>query len=301
MKIAFIGTGYVGLVSGVMMSSLGHEVLCIDSEPEKIAKLKQGILPIFEPSLDDHLKTAISNSLVSFKDCYDDTLKSARAIFITVGTPSLSDGNADLQYIFLAASSLKDLINDDALIIIKSTVPPGTCNKVKANLRALGMNNEVVSNPEFLREGNAVWDFLNPDRIVVGVDSDDATSVMKQIYASLLGGGVPLVVTDLISSELIKYAANSFLANKIAFINEVSDLCEIIGANVNDISVGIGLDSRIGKDFLKVGPGFGGSCFPKDILALQYLNNHLGVNSPILDAVISSNKHRHIKTSNPLK
>jgi len=293
MKIAFIGSGYVGLVSGVMMSHLGHEVTCIDTDLAKITSLQQLKSPIFEPGLDQYLEKYGNSNRLEFlhgynrKTYYD-------AIFLTVGTPSKLDGSADLGYIFDSVDQLlsNEMLSPASVLVIKSTVPPGTCKKVANYIKDKGCTAEVVSNPEFLREGSAIEDFLNPDRIVIGSDSEEALKVMQTLYKPLTDKGVKLVQTDTNSSELIKYAANSFLANKIAFINEMADLCEVIGANVEDLSIGIGLDRRIGKDFLKAGPGFGGSCFPKDILALQHLTNDVGCDSLILDAVIAANSQR---------
>ena len=275
MKITFIGSGYVGLVSSVMMSYLGHSVTCRDIDEVKINKLKNLEVPIFEDGLEEYLTKHGNTDRLNFVCGYDNTIYESEAIFIAVGTPQGNDGNADLQYIFKAALAAAEYANPDCVFVIKSTVPPGTCKKVKELLEQNGFNNPIISNPEFLREGSAVHDFLYPDRIIIGYESDPALEIMKQIYKPLGNQGTPILETDLVTSELIKYASNSFLTCKIAFINEMADLCEVIGADINKVSTGMGLDKRIGSDFLKAGPGFGGSCFPKDILALQYLTTQI--------------------------
>ena len=292
MKITFIGSGYVGLVSSVMMSHLGHSVTCLDIDKVKINKLKNLEVPIFEDGLEEYLTKYGNTDRLNFICGYDKTIYQSEAIFIAVGTPQGNNGNADLQYIFEAALNAAEYANPDCVFVIKSTVPPGTCKKVKELLEQNGFNNPIVSNPEFLREGSAVHDFLYPDRIIIGYESGLALETLKQIYKPLRDRGIPILETDLITSELIKYASNSFLTCKIAFINEMADLCEIIGANINQVSTGIGLDKRIGSDFLKAGPGFGGSCFPKDILALQYLTTQVKSDFLVLDAVIKANEKR---------
>ena len=292
MKITFIGSGYVGLVSSVMMSYLGHSVTCRDIDEVKINKLKNLEVPIFEDGLEEYLTKHGNTDRLNFVCGYDNTIYESEAIFIAVGTPQGNDGNADLQYIFKAALAAAEYANPDCVFVIKSTVPPGTCKKVKELLEQNGFNNPIISNPEFLREGSAVHDFLYPDRIIIGYESDPALEIMKQIYKPLGNQGTPILETDLITSELIKYASNSFLTCKIAFINEMADLCEVIGADINKVSTGMGLDKRIGSDFLKAGPGFGGSCFPKDILALQYLTTRVKSDFLVLDAVIKANSNR---------
>mgnify|MGYP003433688134 CR=1 FL=1 len=292
MKITFIGSGYVGLVSGAGMSYLGHLVTCLDTDDKKINKLKKLEVPIFEDGLEEYIKQYGNSERLNFKCSYDESLNEASAIFITVGTPEAPDGDANLEYIFDAVLTAAPYANPDCIFIIKSTVPPGTCSKVKVFLREKGFDYEVVSNPEFLREGSAIHDFMHPNRIIIGAESEKAFGVMRQIYKPFTDQGTPLLETDLNTSELIKYASNSFLAGKIAFINEMADLCEVIGADINKLSKGIGLDHRIGPDFLKAGPGFGGSCFPKDILALQHLTNKLDSDFLILDAIIKTNTNR---------
>jgi len=292
MKITFVGSGYVGLVSGVMMSHLGHFVTCLDIDQDKINKLKNLEPPIFENNLEYYLTQYGNTERLNFICGYNESIYESSAIFIAVGTPQKADGNADLHYIFEAIMSSAKYVNPDCVFVIKSTVPPGTCRQIKELLVQNGFSNNVVSNPEFLREGSAVHDFLYPDRIILGSESKTALEIIKQIYKPLSDKKIPILETDLITAELIKYASNSFLACKVAFINEMADLCEVIGADINQLSNGVGLDKRIGSAFLKVGPGFGGSCFPKDILALQHLTNDLKSDSLILDAVITANTNR---------
>ncbi len=291
-KITFIGSGYVGLVSGVMMSHLGHFVTCLDTDRLKISKLKNLASPIFEEGLEEYIINYGNTERLNFVHGYDPSISESSAIFIAVGTPQAEDGNADLTYIFAAVLASAKYANPDCVFIIKSTVPPGTCKKVKELLAQNGFNNEVVSNPEFLREGTAINDFLYPDRIIIGCESARALELMKQIYKPFSDKGTPILETDLITAELIKYASNSFLACKIAFINEIANLCEVIGADITQLSNGVGLDKRIGSAFLKAGPGFGGSCFPKDILALQHLATKVKSDFLILDAVIKANATR---------
>lgn len=292
MKVTFVGSGYVGLVSGVMMSHLGHFVTCLDIDQDKINKLKNLEPPIFENNLEYYLTQYGNTERLNFICGYNESIYESSAIFIAVGTPQKAYGNADLHYIFESIMSSAKYVNPDCVFVIKSTVPPGTCRQIKELLVQNGFSNDVVSNPEFLREGSAVQDFLYPDRIILGSESKTALEIIKQIYKPLSDKQIPILETDLITAELIKYASNSFLACKIAFINEMADLCEVIGADINQLSNGVGLDKRIGSAFLKVGPGFGGSCFPKDILALQHLTNDLKSDSLILDAVITANTNR---------
>ncbi len=292
MNITFIGSGYVGLVSGVMMSYLGHNVTCLDKDDAKISKLNKKILPIYEAKLDKYFTQALEHDRLKFASFYSDELKNTEAVFITVGTPSTESGEADLSDVYEAIDKIAEYINKDCLIVIKSTVPPNSCNNIIDSLKPKGASFNIASNPEFLREGNAVEDFLYPDRIVIGVNNKESENILRKIYTPLTDNGAELVVTDLVTAELIKYGSNSFLATKIAFINEMANLCEKIGANIKNLSNGIGLDKRIGTTFLNAGPGFGGSCFPKDIVALNSLikNNH--IDSKILEAVIRSNKER---------
>jgi UDPglucose 6-dehydrogenase len=301
MKLAFIGTGYVGLVSGVMMSHLGHHVICIDVDKTKINLLKEHKSPIFEPNLENYLLDCSNQGRIEFMHEYDNKLLEVDCVFITVGTPSMQDGSADLSYIYEAANAVAKYIRPECIVVIKSTVPPGTCKSVQDLLLKNGFRNSVVSNPEFLREGSAISDFLNPDRIVVGTSDQHSALTMEQVYLPLINQGIKLVLTDLITSELIKYASNSFLAAKIAFINEMADLCEIVGADVEILSQAVGLDKRIGASFLKAGPGFGGSCFPKDILALQKLTMTSKGQFLLLDALITANQTRADKMVQKIK
>lgn len=292
MNITFVGIGYVGLVSAVMMSHLGHNITCIDTDQEKILALKKGIFPIYEPGLDEYLISSIKADRLQFVDKYDQQLSNVAAVFITVGTPPLPSGEADLSYIFTVIDNLKQFISKDCTIVIKSTVPPGTSNKLIKYLAASNPDVQLASNPEFLREGLAVEDFINPDRIIVGTNKVTAARVLEEIYAPLIAKNIPFVSTNLTTAELIKYASNAFLATKIAFINEMANLCEEIDANIEQLSQGVGLDSRIGEKFLQVSPGFGGSCFPKDILALSALAKKYRSDCQVIDAVISANRRR---------
>lgn len=292
MRITFVGTGYVGLVSGVMMSHVGHDVICLDVDENKIKLLKAKKAPIFEPGLDEYIDKYGNTDRLSFVYGYDDSIKYSQCVFITVGTPPKHDGDADLSGIFSAVAEVCRYVNPDCVIVIKSTVPPGTCSAIQSFIINNGYLNPVVSNPEFLREGCAINDFLKPDRVVIGGESVESLNIMRKVYAPIINDKIKIVETDLTTSELIKYASNTFLANKIAFINEMADLCEIVGADIKTLARGVGLDKRIGASFLKAGPGFGGSCFPKDILALQKLAQKVDSDFLVLDAVIKANSNR---------
>ncbi|XVN40354.1 MAG: UDP-glucose/GDP-mannose dehydrogenase family protein [Rickettsia endosymbiont of Argas persicus] len=292
MNITFIGSGYVGLVSGVMMSYLGYNVTCLDNDEAKISKLNKKILPIYEAELDKYFTLALEHGKLNFTSDYNDELKNTEALFITVGTPPKASGEADLRYVYDAIDKVSLHLNKDCLIVIKSTVPPSSCDSIIAYLKSKGFSFNVASNPEFLREGSAVEDFLYPDRIVIGVNNKKSEEILRKIYRPLTDKGVELVIADLITAELIKYASNSFLATKIAFINDMANLCEKIGGNIKNLSKGIGLDKRIGGTFLNAGPGFGGSCFPKDILALNSIMKSNKIDCKLLEAVIASNKER---------
>lgn len=292
MNITFIGTGYVGLVSGIMMSYIGHNVTCLDTDSFKISQLKKNILPIYEPTLDEYLLPLINSDTLHFTDRYSSELQNSQVVFITVGTPPLETGEADLQYIFAAIDNLYQWLNNDCLIVIKSTVPPTTCNKIIDYLYKKKYPFNVASNPEFLREGKAVYDFLNPDRILIGTNNKYSEEILKKIYLPLTLKGVELISTDIVTAELAKYAANAFLATKVAFTNEMANLCEKVGANMSDIALTVGSDRRIGKAFLSAGPGFGGSCFPKDLIALSATARKYQSDCTILDSVIRSNEQR---------
>ena len=292
MKIAMIGTGYVGLVSGVCFSDFGHEVVCVDKDPAKIEKLDRGEIPIFEPGLDVLLAKNVKAGRLRFTLDIKAAVDGADAVFIAVGTPTRrGDGHADLTYVMAAAAEIGAALTGYAVIVTKSTVPVGTNRAVQAAARAAAPDAQfdVASNPEFLREGAAIDDFMRPDRVVVGVESDRARAVMADIYRPLFLRDFPVVYTDLESAEMIKYAANAFLAVKITFINEIAALCEKVGADIKSVSKGMGLDGRIGTKFLHAGPGYGGSCFPKDTKALARIGQEHAVPMQITETVIKVN------------
>ncbi len=291
-----IGTGYVGLVSGACFSNFGHHVVCVDKDADKIARLKRGEIPIFEPGLDALVADNVKAGRLAFTTDLAAAVPDAEAVFIAVGTPSRrGDGFADLSYVYDAAAEIADSLKNYAVVVTKSTVPVGTSKKVEDIIRARRPNSEfdVASNPEFLREGSAIEDFQRPDRVVVGTDSERARNVMRALYRPLfLNDKTPFVFTTQESSELIKYASNAFLAMKITFINEMADLCEKSGADVQDVARGIGLDGRIGSKFLNAGPGYGGSCFPKDTIALVRQADEFGAPSRLVEAVVDVNAKR---------
>ena len=293
MKIAMIGTGYVGLVSGVCFSDFGHDVICIDKDAAKIAALCAGTVPIYEPGLDEVMARNTSAGRLRFDGDLAAAVAGADAIFIAVGTPTRrGDGHADLTYVMAAVAEIAAAMNGYKVIVMKSTVPVGTNRAVADAIRSARPDAvfDVASNPEFLREGAAIDDFMRPDRVVVGVQSDRARDVMQAIYRPLFLRDFPIVFTDLESAEMIKYAANAFLATKISFINEIAALCERVGADVKAVSRGMGLDGRIGNKFLHAGPGYGGSCFPKDTRALARIGQDNGVPLQITEAVIQVNE-----------
>jgi len=295
MKITIIGSGYVGLVSGICFAKLGHEIACVDKDEAKISKLKSGVIPIFEPGLSELLAEVSGAKKISFTTNLKEALNGSSTVFIAVGTPQDEDGSADLSYVLAAAKEIAELSNSYKLIITKSTVPAGTGKKIKKIVSATNSSLDfaVASNPEFLREGAAIDDFLNPDRIVVGVEDEKSKAIFAEIYAKF--PKEKLVITDIITAELIKYASNSFLATKISFINEMADLCEIVGGDIKKLSNAMGLDSRIGEKFLNPGPGFGGSCFPKDIMAILNVAKENKVGLSLIESVVTSNKQRKIK------
>ncbi|MCR9214819.1 MAG: UDP-glucose/GDP-mannose dehydrogenase family protein [Proteobacteria bacterium] len=295
MRIAVIGTGYVGLVSGTCFSEFGHEVVCVDKDVSKIDSLKAGIVPIFEPGLDAMLEKNLKAGTISFGTDLSSAVANADAVFIAVGTPSRrGDGQADLTYVYGAAKEIAAALDGYTVVINKSTVPVGTGGEVDRILRDTNPAAEfdVVSNPEFLREGAAIEDFMRPNRVVVGTTSSRAQEVMNEIYRPLSLSHTPIVFTSVESAELTKYAGNAFLAMKITFINEIADLCEKVGADVHDVAKGIGLDQRIGGKFLHPGPGFGGSCFPKDTRALFETSSQSGAPLRIIETVIDINETR---------
>ncbi|MFD1193374.1 UDP-glucose dehydrogenase family protein [Seohaeicola saemankumensis] len=292
MKIAMIGTGYVGLVSGVCFSDFGHDVVCVDKDPGKIAKLNAGIVPIFEPGLEALMVKNVEAGRLRFTQDLADAVQGADAVFIAVGTPTRrGDGHADLSYVHAAAEDVARAATDYVVIVVKSTVPVGTNRHLKQLIRKANpaLDFDVASNPEFLREGAAIEDFMKPDRVVVGVQSDRAAEVMAGIYRPLYLRDFPIVTTDLESAEMIKYAANAFLATKITFINEIAALCERAGGDIKEVARGIGLDGRIGNKFLHAGPGYGGSCFPKDTVALARIGQDHSMPMQITETVIKVN------------
>ena len=301
MRVAMIGTGYVGLVSGACFADFGHDVTCIDKDPSKIERLERGEIPIFEPGLDDLVETNVREGRLSFTLDGAEAIRSADAVFIAVGTPSRrGDGHADLSYVYAAAEEIARLIDGFTVIVTKSTVPVGTGDEVEAIIRKTNPDADfvVVSNPEFLREGAAIGDFKRPDRVVIGVNdiTGDAGArgrvVMSELYRPLNLNESPLLFVNRRTSELIKYAANAFLAMKITFINEMADLCEAVGADVQQVARGIGLDKRIGSKFLHAGPGYGGSCFPKDTIALVRTAQQHGAPTRLIEATVEVNKAR---------
>ncbi|MEP5760218.1 MAG: UDP-glucose/GDP-mannose dehydrogenase family protein [Litoreibacter sp.] len=292
MKIAMIGTGYVGLVSGVCFSDFGHDVVCVDKDPSKIEMLMKGEVPIYEPGLDDLMAKNVAAGHLSFTGDLKAAVSGADAVFIAVGTPTRrGDGHADLTYVMAAAEEIATAMTDYAVVVTKSTVPVGTNSQVKDVIAKANPDADfdVASNPEFLREGAAIDDFMRPDRVVVGVDSPRASDVMAGIYRPLYLRDFPIMVTDLESAEMIKYAANAFLATKITFINEIAALCERTGADVKMVSKGMGLDNRIGNKFLHAGPGYGGSCFPKDTQALARIGQDHAMPMQLTETVIKVN------------
>ena len=295
MKIAMVGSGYVGLVSGACFADFGHDVVCIDKDQAKIDRLHDGIMPIYEPGLDALVDNNVKAGRLSFTTSLAEGIKDAAAIFIAVGTPSRrGDGHADLSFVYAVAEEVGQSLANDAVIVTKSTVPVGTGDEVERIIGASGTPHRfaVVSNPEFLREGAAIGDFKRPDRIVIGAEDEFGREVMREVYRPLFLNESPILFTSRRTSELIKYAANAFLATKITFINEMADLCEKVGANVQDVSRGIGMDNRIGSKFLHAGPGYGGSCFPKDTLALLKTAEDYDSPTRIVEAVVKANDSR---------
>jgi len=295
MRIAVIGTGYVGLVSGACFSEFGVNVACVDKDLDKISRLEKGQIPIFEPGLDQVVEANRRAGRLSFTDNLAEAVAGADAVFIAVGTPSRrGDGHADLSYVFGAAQEIAKALTGYAVIVTKSTVPVGTGRRVAEIIRETRPDAQfdVVSNPEFLREGSAIQDFMRPDRVVIGCESERAAAVMRELYRPLYLIEVPMIFTALETAELTKYAANSFLATKISFINEIADLCERVGADVQDVARGIGLDGRIGRKFLHAGPGYGGSCFPKDCLALTRTAAEHGAPTRIVEMAAQVNDSR---------
>ena len=295
MRIAMIGSGYVGLVSGACLADFGHEVVCIDKDPGKIAALNEGRMPIYEPGLDTLVAENVRAKRLSFSTDLKPAVAQAQAVFIAVGTPSRrGDGFADLSYVYAAAREIAEALTGYTVVVTKSTVPVGTGDEVERIIREARPDIDVgiASNPEFLREGAAIGDFKRPDRIVIGAEDNRAAAVMQEVYRPLYLNQAPILFTGRRTAELTKYAANAFLATKITFINEIADLCEQVGANVQEVARGIGLDNRIGSKFLHAGPGYGGSCFPKDTLALVKTAQDYGTPVRIVETVVAVNDQR---------
>jgi UDPglucose 6-dehydrogenase len=294
-RITIIGTGYVGLVSGACFAELGHDVICVDLDKAKIDGLLVGRMPIYEAGLEDLVQRNAAAGRLRFSTDLPASVKGRDAVFIAVGTPSSPDRKADLSYVYAAAKQVAGSLDQFAVVVTKSTVPVGT-NRAVAEIVAAhtppGVSAAIASNPEFLREGAAISDFMNPDRIVVGVEDPRADAVMRQIYEPLVAAGAPLLITTVETAEIVKYAANAFLAVKLSFINEIADLCEPAGADVASVARGIGMDRRLGDAFLQVGPGWGGSCFPKDTRALGATANELGIRLRVVEACIEANSQR---------
>lgn len=288
MKLAFIGSGYVGLVSGTCMAELGHTVICADIDVQKIAKLKKGIMPIYELGLEELVEKNVKEGRLSFTTAISKAIKESEVVFSGVGTPEdKKTGKADMQYVYAVAEVFGKSLNGYKILVNKSTVPVGTADRVRDIVTHASQGKyefDIVSNPEFLREGAAIKDFLNPDRVVVGVASDRARAIMEKIYRPIARNGRPVVMTDIRSAELIKYASNAFLATKITFANELANFCELSGANIKEVARGMGLDSRIGSRFLYAGIGYGGSCFPKDVQALMETGKEYGFDFAIIRA-----------------
>ncbi|MBR4377029.1 MAG: UDP-glucose/GDP-mannose dehydrogenase family protein [Spirochaetia bacterium] len=304
MKISVVGTGYVGLVSGACFAEFGWDVTCIDKSAERIESLKQGIIPIYEPGLDELVLRNVKAGRLSFSLDYAPYVEDSDAVFIAVGTPSRrGDGHADLTYVYAAAQEIAAHLSGYTVVVDKSTVPVGTAREVAAIIRKANpkADFDIASNPEFLREGSAIGDFMRPDRVVIGVESDRAKAVLKELYRPLYLLETPMVITNLETAELIKYASNAFLAAKISFINEISALCEKTGADIKAISKGMGLDKRIGSKFLHAGPGYGGSCFPKDVAALIRIFHDNGLESRILEAVTHVNQNQKLRMAEKIK
>lgn len=295
-KISIIGTGYVGLVTGACLSDFGLNVLCMDNNVEKIKKLEQGIVPIYEPGLDVIVERNVANHRLAFTTDMKKAVEESDVIFIAVGTPPAEDGSADLKYVEAVARDIGRYMNGYKVVVDKSTVPVGTGQRVKLWVReelakrGASYDFDVVSNPEFLREGSAVYDFTHPDRVVIGAESQRALERMKQVYRVLYLNETPFIETNIETAEMIKYASNAFLAMKITFINEIANLCEKVGADVQDVAKGMGRDGRIGPKFLHPGPGYGGSCFPKDTLALAKIGREYGAPITLIEQTVKANE-----------
>lgn len=299
MRVSIIGTGYVGLVSGSCLAELGHHVACVDTDADKIERLRAGIMPIFEPGLEELVKRNVAAGRLTFTTRFSEAIPGAEVISIAVGTPSNDDGSVDMRYVYTAADSIAEHLTGYAVIADKSTVPVGTAEEVKTKIAAIYAGEfDVVSNPEVLREGHAVQDFLQPTRIIIGSTSSRATDVIQKLYAFI---NCPKIVMSPRSAELTKYAANAFLATKISFVNEIAHLAEEVGADVEEVAAGIGSDPRIGKDFLRAGLGWGGSCFPKDVRAIRHLAAKYGHPLPVVNAAHAMNERAKIRIAERLE
>ncbi len=296
MKIAVVGTGYVGLVTGTCFAETGKDIVCVDTNKEKIEALKKGIIPIYEPGLEDMVHRNMKSGRLSFTTSLESCLDEVEAVFCAVGTPPDEDGSADLRYMLEVARTIGRNLNKYVLVVIKSTVPVGTSEKVRKAIqeeldkRGVDITFDIASNPEFLKEGNAINDFMNPDRVVVGVDSERAQTIMTKLYKPFMLNNFRVIFMDIPSSEMTKYAANSMLATRISFMNEIANLCERVGADINMVRSGIGSDTRIGRKFLYAGIGYGGSCFPKDVKALIKTGEQNGYQMQVLEAVENVNE-----------
>ncbi|ADY30456.1 nucleotide sugar dehydrogenase [Cellulophaga lytica DSM 7489] len=307
MNLTIIGTGYVGLVSGTCFAEMGNNVTCIDIDSKKIEGLKNGIIPIYEPGLESIVKQNIKNKTLHFSTDLKDSLKKCDIAFIAVGTPMGQDGSADLKYVLQVAKEIGEYMTSSLIVVDKSTVPVGTADKVKATIqkeldnRNIDLSFDVVSNPEFLKEGDAISDFMKPDRVVIGSNSEEATKIMRQLYKPFFRVTTDRVIAmDVRSAEMTKYVANAMLATKISFMNEIANICEIIGADVNKVRIGIGSDSRIGYSFIYPGSGYGGSCFPKDVKALQRTAQEHGYSPKLIEAVEEVNDKQKLVIANKI-
>lgn len=302
MKVTIVGTGYVGLVTGTCFAEMGNDVWCIDIDQKKIENLKNGIIPIYEPGLDEMVKSNVSEGRLNFSTRLADGLAKSDVVFIAVGTPPGEDGSADLQYVLKVAENIGQIIDSYTVVVDKSTVPVGTAEKVTTTitkeLKKRGFDAtifDVVSNPEFLKEGDAIDDFMKPDRVVVGVNNEKAQAIMSDLYEPFTRNGHPVIFMDIVSAEMTKYAANSMLATRISFMNELAQICELAGADISQVRKGIGSDSRIGMPFLYAGLGYGGSCFPKDVKALVKTAQELGTRARILEMVEEVNQFQRLR------
>ncbi|MEE9612415.1 MAG: UDP-glucose/GDP-mannose dehydrogenase family protein, partial [Desulfatiglandales bacterium] len=296
MNICIVGVGYVGLVTGTCFAEFGNTVVCVDDDEGKIESLHQGVIPIYEPGLGEMVKKNYSSGRLQFTTDVAEAVEKSLAVFIAVGTPSRSEGSANLEYVYQVAETIGKLMKGYKIIVTKSTVPVGTGKEIREIVKKNQQKEipfDVVSNPEFLREGSAIEDFLRPNRVVIGTDSEQAIAIMKDLYSPLYLIEAPVVITGVETAEMIKYASNAFLATKISFINEMANICELVGADIHQVAKGMGLDGRIGSKFLHPGPGYGGSCFPKDTKAIFKLAESLGYRFRIVESVMEVNEQQH--------